>query len=242
VNAFSTICQISHRTATIAKRLVRSWSRTVGMAAVVLAGTATLAQAQSVPYPNKGQYNSNSYTFTAAATGDVLAYMVGGFGAAYTNELGLLINGQLSGSGFGLNNHTSSLGQVFNLGSVQAGDTLTFVLRNYTLGRDIYSNPSMNASYDYNTAPGNNHIYSTAYSPMNTYPGVPAGTYVAFEDQRLPQSDYNYNDLSFVFTNVSTQIQSLAATAVPEPQSQGMLVAGLAALAVVSARRRRAAQ
>lgn len=232
--------------ASTVRRFVRTHSgalrATAAAALVTLVGVSTVAQAQtSLVYPNKGQYNATTYSFTAAATGDVLAYMVGGFGAAYTNELGLMINGQLSSSGFGLNNHSTQIGQVFNLGHVSAGDALTFVLRNYTLNQDVYSDASLNTRYDLSTATGHNHIYSTSYNgSLGNYPGVPAGTFVAFEDQRLPASDFNYNDLSFVFTNVSTLAITTLSSAVPEPQTQGMLLSGLAALALVGARRRRA--
>ena len=213
----------------------------IGVALALVAGMAPAAHAaNTLLYPTTGQYNNASYTFTAVADGEVMAYMVGGFGAAYTNELSVLINGQLSSSGFGLNNHTSHVGQSFDLGTVHAGDTLTFVLRNYTLHQDVFSDASMNVSYDTSTAPGHNHIYSSNYNGSNTnYTGVPTGTFVAFEDQRFPNSDYNYNDLSFVFTNVATQVSAAAATAIPEPESRAMMLAGLVAVSLAVARRRR---
>lgn len=211
----------------------------IGLALALAGGATTAVQAaQSLTYANYGKYNSTTYSFTAVADGDVMAYMIGGFGASYTNELSLMVNGKLTSAGFGLNNHTSSVGQSFDLGTVHAGDVLTFVLRNYTLKQDLYSDASMNTSYDNSGAPGHNHIYSTAYAGGNSsYAGTPAGTYVAFEDQRFPNSDYNYNDLSFVFTNVATQQASVSA--VPEPESYAMMLGGLAALSLLRSRRRR---
>jgi hypothetical protein len=204
-----------------------------GVAVCLLAlGASRPASADAIPYPGSGSYNPVTYSFTAASTGDVIAYIVGGFGAGYTNEMGLLVNGVLSPAGFGLNNHTSNLGDAFNLGPVNAGDSLVFVLKNYTLGDYAYSDPNMNVAYDNPGAPGHNHIYSTAYTATGpVFGSVPAGTYVAFEDLRFPDSDYNYDDESFVFTNVGT-------TVVPEPGTLGLLGASLLpALALIRRRR-----
>jgi len=35
---------------------------------------------------------------------------------------------------------------------------------------------------------------------------IPAGTFVSWEDLPFPASDFNYNDLNFVFTNVSVSV------------------------------------
>lgn len=150
-----------------------------------------------------------------------------------------MINGTLTSAGFGLNNHTSHVGTMFDLGEVHAGDALIFVLRNNTLHRDLYSDATLNTTYDQTGAPGHNHVYSVSYTASATFNGVPSGTYVGFEDQRFPYSDYNYNDLSFVFTNVSVAANG-AVSSVPEPQSLAMLMAGLAAVAGATVRRRRA--
>jgi hypothetical protein len=47
-------------------------------------------------------------------TGDVVAFFAC-TGAAFENQLGLLVNGVSTGL-VGLNNHTSAIGQSFNLG------------------------------------------------------------------------------------------------------------------------------
>ena len=59
--------------------------------------------------------------------------------------------------------------------------------------------------------------------------GIPAGTYVAFEDL-VGGGDKNYNDLSFVFTNISTR------TNVPEPGS--LLLVLTAGLGLIAASRK----
>jgi len=176
----------------------------VGLAFVAGAGKA-FAQ---IPYPTPGTVNPVTYTFTAAATGDITAYFVSKGGAAYTEVLGMLDNGVPTGI-TGLDNQTSVAGQSLDLGSVHAGDTLTFFIDviNPNLG-DVYSNPSLNAAYDstYSPSPGVNHVYSTGYDASSHLlnSSIPSGTYVGFED--LPASnppDYNYADEQYVFTDVS---------------------------------------
>lgn len=221
-------------------------------AMIFIAGSCQIAQAtDAIPYSPPGVVNPVTYTFTATAAGDITAYYAGGTGA-FENQLGLLVNGPTDPTAalaaaaalpappnYGLNNHTSPFAASSTLGTVNAGDTLTFVLRtrwyndpsatNYDPKAPpedwsyIFSDPSLNAEYDTPDYLGSNHnhIYSTLYTgdlpitdptdPLN--PAVlPLGTYVAFEDMRFVSTDYNYNDMSFVFTNVST-----TARAVPEP-------------------------
>ena len=172
--------------------------------ALVLCGSGTSARADAIPYPSAGVVNSAVYAFTAGATGDIFAYFAGST-AFFDNQLGLLVDGVDTGK-VGLDNHTSSLGQSFNLGHANAGQTLTFVLHNLTLNLVAYSDPTMNGSYDVDGSVGHQHVYSTAYtqtSPID--PSIPAGTFVSFEDLRFPGSDFDYNDLNFVFTNVGIQ-------------------------------------
>lgn len=194
-------------------------------AALVSLGIASQSRAADIiPYPSAGSYNATTYTFTASATGDVIAYFVGGAKAAYENQLGLLDNGVLTSAGFGLDNHSTALGTAFDLGAVTKGDTLTFVLNNLTLGAKAYSNPALNVGYDSpSDTIGHNHIYSTAYTATSPlFAGVTAGTYVAFEDLRFPGADFNYNDESFVFTNI--------AAVVPEPASWAFMLIGVSAV------------
>ncbi len=108
---------------------------------------ATAAEADPIPYQQVGTYNDAIYSFTAAGTGDVTGYIVGGFGAGFTNEVGLLVNGVQTNAGFALNNHASSVGDSFDFGFVHAGDALTFVLENLTLQKDAYSDPTLNIAY-----------------------------------------------------------------------------------------------
>jgi hypothetical protein len=180
----------------------------------------------TIPYGNAGTYNPVDVTFKAAATGEIVATFLGKSNALYENKVGLLDNGVLTSAGFGLDNRTSTTASTFDMGLVHAGDTLTFVMDNITLGKDLYSDASMNASYDLaSDTLGHNHVYASPY--FN-----PTYTYVGFEDQRFPGADFNYNDSAFLFTDVAI------APSVPEPQTLTLLFAGLAAIGALARRRR----
>ncbi len=173
------------------------------VAALLLA--APVSRADTIPYPMPGMWNPVSYTFTAAKTGDITAYFLGS-GASFDEQLGMLVNGVMSPNGFGLDDHTSTLGESFDLGSVKTGDILTFVVKvvSPSLGL-IYSDPTMNGTYDQDGSNGHNHIYSTFYTATSPkIPGVPAGIYVGFEDLPFPKSDFNYTDETFVFADPAT--------------------------------------
>jgi len=180
----------------------------------IVVALAANVRADAIPYPTPGVLNPVVYTFTATNTGKVSAYFAGST-ASYVNELGMLVNGLDTGI-YGLNNHTSALGLKLDFGIVTAGDTLTFVLWNHTLGGiKAYSDPALNGPYDsyYAPLPGVNHVYSTPYTATSPIiDSIPVGTFVSFED--LPASgwsDLNYNDEDFVFTNVSTVVPLPAA-------------------------------
>ena len=194
----------------------------------LISGAFQAGYADQIPYGSVGSYNATTYSFTAASTGDVIAYFAGGSGAGYDNQLGLRVDGILTSAGYGLDNHTSGIGDFINLGHVNAGQTMVFVLKNLTLDDYAYSDPTMNGAYDANDATGHNHIYSTSYT-SGLLPGVPMGTYVAFEDLRFPNSDYNYNDENFVFTTVPSPV--------PEPISMLLFGTGITCLAGVARRR-----
>ncbi|NBQ70842.1 MAG: PEP-CTERM sorting domain-containing protein [Nitrosomonadaceae bacterium] len=168
------------------------------------------ARADTIPYPNDGTENINLYTFTATSDSTIGGYFYNET-SGYTNTLSLLVNGVVTpetAAGV-LNNHASSMGDFVNLGTVHAGDVLTFRLNVVTTGDSLFSDRSLNAD-------GINYVYSTAFSGDAVH-GIPAGTYVGFEDLR-GGGDFDYDDETFVFTNVA---------AIPEPETYAMLLAGL---------------
>jgi Domain of unknown function (DUF4114)/PEP-CTERM motif len=180
---------------------------------------ASYAQAGVIPYPNPGTQNPVLYSFTATATGPITAYFAGG-SAADTEVVGLLVNGVSTGI-TGLNNQTSSIGQSLVLGNVHAGDILTFVdiiQQPPSAVNTWFSNKAMNSD-------GLQHIYSTSATAAQISALIPAGTYVGFEDQTPANaSDFDYNDVTFVFTNTSMT------SGVPEPSTWAMMLLGFAGL------------
>jgi hypothetical protein len=198
-------------------------SHLVALAAVAFAGSAN---AGPIPYPNAGSENTTLYSFSATATGDLMAYFVDGGGATFTNELTVSINGVASAIQ-GLNNHASSYGTAINFGHVDIGDSIVFkmVTLNPSNVGPWYSDKSLNAD-------GANHIYATDFAGDNV---IPAGTYVGFEDIPVPGADFNYNDEAFVFTNVSV-------ATVPEPATWGLMMLGLGGLLGLKKARARSAR
>lgn len=197
--------------------MLRTFTRLA--AAGAIAAAAMNASAGPIPYPTPGVLNPVTYAFTAASTGDVVAYFWGST-AGYTSTLSLLVNGVDTGIS-GLDNHASAYGDALNFGSVNAGDSLVFRLNVLSTGDSWYTDTGLN--YD-----GVNHVYSTNFDGDAV---IPVGTFVSFED--LPfGGDFNYNDEDFVFTNVRDQ------NAVPEPFSALLVGAGL--LGVAALRRKQA--
>jgi hypothetical protein len=181
-----------------------------GAAVLVLSAAMQVAQAGIVPYPDAGTENSATYTFTASTTGDLIGFFAGST-AGYDEQVGLLDNGILTSGGYGLDDHASNIGQSFDFGLVQAGDTLIFVDKIITGNPGfVFSDSSLNGPYD----GGHNHVYSTDTAMGQISSLIPAGTYVAFEDEPASFSNFNYFDDTFVFQDVAT-----ATTAVPEPST-----------------------
>ena len=188
--------------------------------AIICSLFATGSGKAAIVYPNVGSANPTIYKFTASTTGDLVAYFAGS-GAAFDEQIGLLVNGVSTGL-VGLNDHSSSIGEAFNLGHVTAGATLVFsdaILG----GATWYSDPALNGG-------NGNHVYSRAALAGQAFASSPAGTYVAFEDLTFPNSDFNYFDDTFVFNVVAS---------VPEPSTWAMMILGFAGLGFVGCRRKR---
>ena len=194
-------------------------------------GIVGTARADLIPYPNAGSINYTTYTFTAVASGDVTVYYTGS-GDATGDSIGMLDNGVSTGV-FGLYSLTTPVGTSLDLGAVNSGDVITFELLqtlNYGLGgypavRQIFSDPTLNATYDNQNhggaaLPGFNHVYAANYTatgdvaPADDLPGIPlsagipAGVYVGFEGNPIPGnpnyfSTDDYNSFTFVATDVT---------------------------------------
>lgn len=193
------------------------------MAAAAAAATlgAGSAFAAMPVYGPVGQLNPTTYSFTAARSGDIVAYFAGS-SADYHETLTMLVDGHPTGV-VGLDDHASQMAQPLDLGYARAGATLTFEISVLTTGQQWFSDPALNLD-------GDNHVYSAAYPGGAA--GVPPGTYVAFEDLPGWRSDWNYHDETFVFTDVAV------ATPAPEPTAWVMMLVGVGAIGAAMRLRR----
>ena len=139
-----------------------------------------------------------------------------GNSASYSNDLYLMRNGSglpgddgiLGNDLFVFNNHTSPVGSTVNLGSFAIGTELEFRLFVNNTGDNFFTGAASRNP--------DNHTHARVQGDWQ-----PGETLVSFED--LLNGPFEYNDLSFSFTNTSTN-------AVPEPGSMALLAGGLACL------------
>jgi hypothetical protein len=91
------------------------------------------ANAGAIPYPDAGTPIAiPSYNFTASSTGNITAYFYTS-DAADDEQVSMRVNGAPTDI-FGLDNHTSAVGEAFNLGAVNAGDKIEFFISDFSTG------------------------------------------------------------------------------------------------------------
>jgi hypothetical protein len=111
------------------------------------------------------------------------------------------------------------VGDTASLGSFAAGTILTFRLHVNNTGYDFFSGSAAS------------NPDATAHARVETN-WAPGKTLVSFED--LYGGPFDYNDLSFSFTNtIGTP------TGVPEPETYALMLAGLGVVGYAARRRRR---
>lgn len=186
-------------------RLQSARSRKLLIAAAA-ACLAAAAQAQPIAAPGTEGYS------VVASGGEVFATYEGTT-ASFSNDL--YLNGV-----FIFNNQTTPVGTTVSLGTFAANTELIFELR-VENGDRFYSGPSSR------NADGGSHARVEADW---TTPGT---TLVSFED--LNGGPYDYNDLSFSFSNT---VSVPTPPAVPEPKTWALMAAGLAMAGVIARRRR----
>jgi len=155
-------------------------------------------------------------------TGSVVARFEG-FGSAVLSST-LFLEGR---NGAIFNNFTSTVGSTVDLGTFAAGTELIFrldVLAGQVNGTNI-------AAASYFTGPADRNFDNAPHAAVNSTAG---GAFVGFEDlpATTPLRDNDYDDLIFSFTNTA------AASAVPEPATWGLMLAGFALTGTALRRRR----
>jgi hypothetical protein len=192
---------------------------TIALACILLSTGSSALFADQIPYANVGTI-APTVALTATSTGPVTGYFYSA-SAGDTDYVGLLDVNTGIFSGWLFDNQTpgADTPQVFL--NVNAGDTLIVGVFNTNLNQIFANDPSYSAD-------GVNHAYITSFSGDK---GIPAGIFVGMEDLPNGSSDFDYNDDTFVFTNVSDP------PAVPEPGSLALLGTGVLSAAGLIRRR-----
>jgi hypothetical protein len=189
------------------------------LASLLAAGSSPLLADPFTPYPTVGSVAPTSDVTFAGGTG-ITAYFYS-VSAADTDTISIYdetTHSYLSPQGVFNNQASATIGTTVNFTSstLKAGDVLAFELFNTSYPGDIFaSDPSLSTD-------GVNHAYITAFSgSIPDIAGTITGSYVGMEDLPSNVSDFDYNDDTFVFTNVAP----IAAT--PEPSTFLLFGTGL---------------
>lgn len=179
----------------------------MNLLAKVAAGCAAVVSLSAQAFPIAAPGTEG--LLVIASGGEVTATYQGN-SASYSNDLYLVNTGA-----FVFNNHANSPGDTAVLGTFAAGTELIFKL---------YVN---NTGYSYFTGPGSRNPDGNTHARVQSE-WSPGTTLVSFED--LYNGPFDYNDLSFSFTNT--------VSGVPEPETYALMLAGLGVVGMLARRRK----
>lgn len=168
--------------------------------------------AQSVPYPNSGTPIPDfDAQLVYASGGDVVATFyhgvsVGDHDALYLNGIGIF------------DNQSSEIGDTVDLGTFAPGTLLAFTMEDFSTGN------TWNMGLGSGNSDGAVHAYVVDNFPTT------GNTFIGWEDRPASMSDFNYNDLTFTFSNVEPG---------PVPEPSTLALAGLGGLSLLLFRRRK---
>jgi hypothetical protein len=203
----------------------------LAFSSILAIGTTALHAASFTPYNNVGAPDSaTNIVYTGANGAGIIGYFYGASASdtdnvsVYDATAGVFLSNQHS-----FNNKTTAVGAsvLFTSGLLKNGDVLVFDLYNSSFAGDtLSSNPS--------TSPdGDSHAYFSAFDGNIAGVGTVDGTYVGMEDLPASVSDFDYNDDTFVFTDVTVGDPTPA----PEPSTFALLGTGLLGAAGVLRRK-----
>ena len=192
---------------------------------IIVGGMLSASSASAFPIAIAG---TEGFPVFVTGTDPIVATYQGN-SAAFSNDLYLMLDGSglpgddgiLANDLFIFNNHASPVGSTVILGSFAVGTELEFRLFVNNTGQNYFTG----------AASRNPDNHTHARSQANWQAGE---TLVSFED--LFNGPFDYNDLSFSFTNTSTESEP---GAVPEPASLVLLGSGLIGAGVRRWRTRR---
>ena len=206
----------------------------LALASILAAASSPLLADSFAPYSTPGSTApTNIVTFTGGSS--VIGYF-NGQGAAFTDTISVydVTSGSFLTPTNAFDNQTTAIGTQVNFtaqpgSTLNAGDVLVFQLKDGSFPGDVYaSDPAYSTD-------GINHAYMTPFSGFVGSVSDVSGVYVGMEDLPANLSDLDYNDDTFVFSNVQ-------ATPAPTPEPSSILMFGTGLIGAAGALRRKFAR